>query len=363
MGWNEFWEWTFSDSDESFYEHLEKEYGEDAPVLHAILDTAVDTAVGAIPGIGQVYTVTNAKTPAIKEVKDVIWEDRHEILAVGSAVPVVGTAVSAIDATLHAAESVENNVEFFIEGATGEDEPIYDDQGNIIGYKDKWMTDKMNRKRKHAQSHGVSATLGAVMTMTGANYAKGGKAVVAASKKGGGFVEKLFLKNLDNASDAVATNATKRSVADAAFHNSANTVKSANANARAAASREAEERALSEAAAKQGAEQQAKDHAMYAGLERLAKEKAEKEAQAATQQAMKAAAERESARVAEEAARKKWEQGIRAIDALHASNNIRTFLSTSVSIGLATVSEYNKNIERMGVSDNYKAPTIPYVND
>lgn len=374
MGWNEFWDWTFSDSDDSFYEHLEKEYGEDAPILHAILDTAVDTAIGAVPIVGQVYSVANAKDPTIKEVKDVIWEDRHEILAVGSAVPVVGTVVSAVDATLHAAESVENNVEFFIEGATGEDEPIYDENGNIIGYKDKWMTDKMQRKAKYAESHGANAALGAVMTMSGANYAKGGKAVVTASKKGGGFVEKLFTKRIDKASDAVATNAAKRSAADAAFHESANTVRSANTAAREAASREAKARATSadyivsgmKETTKAGKEAAASDAKLYseiAGLERLSKEAAEREATAASQQAVKAAAERETARVAEEAARKEWEQGIRAIDALRASNNLRTFLTTSVTIGLATVSEYNKNIERFGVSDDYKAPAIPYIND
>ncbi len=374
MGWNEFWGWALSDDDESYWEHLERDYGKDAPVIHAILDTAVDTVVGAVPVVGQVYSVENAKNPTIKEVKDVIWEDRHEIMAIGGAVPVIGTAVSAADAVLHAAESVENNVEFFVEGAVSEDEPIYDENGNIIGYKDKWMTDKMNEKRKYAQSHGVSATLGAVMTMTGANYAKGGKAVVAASKKGGGFVEKLFLKNIDNASEAVATNAAKRSAADAAFHNSANTVKSANAKARQAAAREAEERATSAdflvsgfkettEAGKKAAADNANLHAVLAGIARGSKEEAEREAQVAAQQAMKAAAERETARVAEEAARKKWEQGIRAIDALQASRNLKSFLTTSVSIGLASYSEYNKNIERFDLSDSHKLPSIPYISD
>ena len=45
MGWNEFWGWALSDDDESYWEHLERDYGKDAPVIHAIMDTAVDTVV------------------------------------------------------------------------------------------------------------------------------------------------------------------------------------------------------------------------------------------------------------------------------------------------------------------------------
>lgn len=351
MGWNEFWDWKFSDSDESFYEHLEKEYGEDAPILHAILDTAVDSAVGAIPVAGQIYTIANARNPEIKEAKDAIWEERHEILAVGSAVPVVGTAVSAIDATLHAAESVENNVEFFIEGATGEDEPIYDENGNVIGWKDKWETDKMKRKANYATTHGVNATVGAVLTVTGANYFKGGKAAVTAAQKGGGnLIERLFVKNVDNAVDSVAENATKRAAADATFHESANAARTASAQARQAAVKEGEEAALAwEAnnaakkattnAAIEAAEQQAKNHTVYAGLERSIKEQAERDAQAAMERAAKAAAERDAAKLAEDAARQQWERGMRAIDFLQSSNNIRSFLATSVTIGMAVVSD------------------------
>ena len=55
--------------------------------------------------------------------------------------------------------------------------------------------------------------------------------------------------------------------------------------------------------------------------------------------------------------------GLNAINFLESSNNIRSFLTTSVSVGLAEVSIYNKNIDRQGVSDKYKAPTIPYVNE
>ena len=446
MGWNEFWDWKFSDSDESFYEHLEKEYGEDAPVLHAILDTAVDTVVGAIPVAGQVYTVANARNPEIKEAKDAIWEDRHEILAVGSAVPIVGTAVSAIDATLHAAESVENNVEFFIEGATGEDEPIYDENGNLIGWKDKWMTDKMQRKKKNAVSHGANATLGAVMTMTGANYAKGGKAAVTAAQKSGGYLEKIFTKQVSNATKKATEEEAKRAAAqtareaaekkgtkgaidkvtaDAAYEarakagseaktavetsESAAEAAKKKAVADEAAKKAAEKRAAADEAAKKAAEDptkrslrkdasrkaqdasNAEGHA--AALEKKATEAqnavdkaaadAERSAIQNADQAAKEAgeaaarkAEKTAAREAEEAAAKEAAaasakaaaeqtaaRGIRVIDALRASNNIRTFLATSVTIGLATVSEYNKNIDRKGLSDDYKAPAIPYIND
>ncbi len=352
MGWSEFFDWVI-DSDDSYYEHLKKDYGEDAPVIHAIFDTAVETiSVTSAPGI--ISSIVHSKAPTSKEARDAIWEDRHEILAIGSAAPGVGTVISAIDATLHAAESVENNVEFFIEGATGEDEPIYDENGNVIGWKDKWETDKMKRKANYAESHGVNATIGAALTLTGGNYFKGGKAAVTAARKGGGnIVERFLVKNTDEAAEAITSNASKRATADATFRESASTVRTANNQARQAATREATETALSKeaskaaegasGAAKEAAEQQAKDHALYAGLERSIKEEAEREAQAATQQAIKAAAERETARVAEEAAIKKHQLGMRAIDFLQSSNNIRSFLATSVTIGMATVSDTPQN--------------------
>ena len=371
MGWSELIDWVF-DSDDSYYEHLKKDYGEDAPVIHAILDTAVDT-ISVASGPGLISSIVGSKMPTSKEARDAIWEDRHEILAVGSAAPGIGTVVSAIDATLHAAESVENNIEFFVEGTTGEDEPIYDENGNVIGWQDKWMTEEMQRKAYYAESHGVNATVGAVLTMTGANYFKGGKAAVQTARKSGNFIEKLFLKNMDNAGEAVVSNASKREAAEAAYKKSVNTMKAANTEAKQAAVNEAKENALAFEArqqvkaattktAKDQAKQQVADHALYAGVERSKKEVAEQTAQAAKQQAIKAATEKEIARRAQEAALKKYARGVRAIDALSTSNNIRSFLTTSVSVGLAEVSIYNKNIDRMGVSDKYKAPAIPYVN-
>ena len=151
-------------------------------------------------------------------------------------------------------------------------------------------------------------------------------------------------------------------------------MKAANTEAKQAAVNEAKENVLAFEArqqvkaattktAKDQAKQQVEDHALYAGVERSKKEVAEQTAQAAKQQAFKAATEKEMARRAQEAALKKYGRGVRAIDALSASNNIRSFLTTSVSVGLAEVSIYNKNIDRQGVSDKYKAPTIPYVNE
>lgn len=372
MGWSELIDWVF-DSDDSYYEHLKKDYGEDAPVVHAIFDTALDT-ISVTTGSGLISSIVGSKAPTSKEARDAIWEDRHEILAVGGAAPVIGTAISAIDSCLHAVEGFENNVEFFVEGATGEDEAIYDENGNVIGWKDKWMTEEMQRKAYYAESHGVNATVGAVLTMTGANYFKGGKAAVQTARKSGNFIEKLFLKNIDDAGEAVVSNASKREAAEAAYKESVNTMKAANTEAKQAAVNEAKENVLAFEArqqvkaattktAKDQAKQQVEDHALYAGVERSKKEVAEQTAQAAKQQAFKAATEKEMARRAQEAALKKYGRGVRAIDALSASNNIRSFLTTSVSVGLAEVSIYNKNIDRQGVSDKYKAPTIPYVNE
>lgn len=394
MGWNEFWDWALSDSDESYYEHLKKDYGEDAPIIHAILDTAADTVVGAIPGVGVAYTIANTQTPAIKETKDVLWEDRHEILGVGSAVPIVGTAVSAIDATLHAAESVENDVEFFVEGATGEDEPIYDENGNIIGWRDKWMTEEMQRKKNYAVSHGVNATVGAVLTLTGGNYFKGGKAAVEAAKKGGGnVVERFLVKNADEAAKAAEDTArmTKNIAAEGAEQVSKAEIVAAEKKAAAEAAertaqqatenatiKRAEAKAAAEAAAEEGAKKSAKrnaskkaqqasnaeGHAAAKQANADAAKTASAEADATLKQVTdNAAARNQAANYKNNKAQRRYQMGLNAINFLESSNNIRSFLTTSVSVGLAEVSIYNKNIDRMGVSDKYKAPTIPYVNE
>lgn len=425
MGWNEFWDYFWSDTDESYYEHLENTYGKDAPVIHAILDTAVDTAIGSVPVVGQIYSVQNAKNPTIKEVKDVIWEDRHEILAVGSAVPAVGTVVSAVDATLHAAESVENNVEFFIEGAVADDEPIYDEQGNVVGYTNKWETDHMKEKGKHASSHGANATLGAVLTVTGGNYFKGGKAVVQSSKNGGNLIERFFIKNADDAAKAAedakrlsgevaargerevgaaATNAAeKRGVADAADRTAKDAAETAAQKRAAAQNAEGTAQRAAENAAQRRAEADAAAAAAQGQTKGAMKKKASQAAQnannaeghaAATQARAEAkaaeagAAEGVSAKAAENAAARKAEadaadaavdaakekalqnnqaatyilneakrreqMGIKAIDFLQNSNNLRSFLTTTVSIGMATVSEHDKNVERFGLPDSDK---------
>ena len=368
MGWNEFWGWALSDDDESYWEHLERDYGKDAPVIHAIMDTAVDTVVN-FGGIS--YALNDGKPAISKETRDDVWEERHEILSVASCVPAIGTVAGAVDATLHAAESVENNVEFFVEGAVSEDEPIYDENGNIIGWKDKWMTDKMNEKRKYAQEHGVNATVNAVLTMTGANYFKGGKAAVQASKKGGNIIEKIFIKNVDEAEKAVAnvervtvegaenvakagTKAKRIDVADKAYK-----AEKAAEDAKYA-SKEAEYYKKEAETWKQYASQTPKNET----YQKLATEYAEKaegavkkadEAKKASQAAQEAAVAAEKAnpitnkaaeRARQEAlqnlnnakeaasiAQKKGERGMKAIDFLQKSNNIRSFLVTAYTLG------------------------------
>ncbi len=425
MGWGEMWDYVLSDTDESYYEHLQNTYGKDAPIIHAILDTAVDTAVGTIPVVGQIYTVKYAKDPTVKEIKDVMWEDRHEILAVGSAIPAVGTVVSAVDATLHAAESVENNVEFFVEGALADDEPVYDTQGNIVGYTNKWETDYMKEKGEYASSHGANATLGAVLTLTGGNYFKGGKAAVQASKNGGNLVERFFIKNADDAGKAlddatqlvgevsargekevgaaVVNAAEKRGVADAAERTAADAAETATQkrvaanNAQDAAKRAAEnatkqrEKANAAATAAQGqtkgtmkrkasqTAQSAKNAEGHAAAMQLRADAKVAEASAAEGVSAKAAenaaarkAEADAAdaarKVAEEkalqnnqaanyilnGAKRREQMGVQAITLLENSNNLRSFLTTSFSIGMATVSEYDKNVERFGLPDSKK---------
>ncbi|MBQ6309287.1 MAG: hypothetical protein IJK82_05720, partial [Prevotella sp.] len=140
----------------------------------------------------------------------------------------------------------------------------------------------------------------------------------------------------------------------------------------------AEAKAAAEAAAEEGAKKSAKKKAS-----KTAQQASNAEGHAAAQQAKADAAKAASAeadaslkQVTENAvarnqaanyinneAQRRYQMGIKAINFLESSNNIRSFLTTSVSVGLAEVSIYNKNIDRQGVSDKYKLPTIPYVNE
>lgn len=330
MGWNEFWGWALSDDDESYWEHLERDYGKDAPVIHAIMDTAVDTVVN----FGGVSYALNDGKPAIsKETRDDVWEERHEILSVASCVPAIGTVAGAVDATLHAAESVENNVEFFVEGAVSEDEPIYDENGNIIGWKDKWMTDKMNEKRKYAQEHGVNATVNAVLTMTGANYFKGGKAAVQASKKGGNIIEKLFIKNVDEAADEAVKQSAKKTAAETAKKTATQEYKTANAEVRRYVTEEASERKMKEAAIAAKNETEMATHALNEGIMHSGRNLAETTAEAARKRAVAAAGEEAAAETARHQALQSWSRGIKAINFLQSSNDIRSFLVTAYTLG------------------------------
>lgn len=330
MGWNEFWGWALSDDDESYWEHLERDYGKDAPVIHAIMDTAVDTVVN-FGGIS--YALNDGKPAISKETRDDVWEERHEILSVASCVPAIGTVAGAVDATLHAAESVENNVEFFVEGAVSEDEPIYDENGNIIGWKDKWMTDKMNEKRKYAQEHGVNATVNAVLTMTGANYFKGGKAAVQASKKGGNIIEKLFIKNVDEAADEAVKQSAKKTAAETAKKTATQEYKTASAEVRRYVTEEASERKMKEAAIAAKNETEMATHALNEGIMHSGRNLAETTAEAARKRAVAAAGEEAAAETARHQALQSWSRGIKAINFLQSSNDIRSFLVTAYTLG------------------------------
>lgn len=330
MGWNEFWGWALSDDDESYWEHLERDYGKDAPVIHAIMDTAVDTVVN-FGGIS--YALNDGKPAISKETRDDVWEERHEILSVASCVPAIGTVAGAVDATLHAAESVENNVEFFVEGAVSEDEPIYDENGNIIGWKDKWMTDKMNEKRKYAQEHGVNATVNAVLTMTGANYFKGGKAAVQASKKGGNIIEKLFIKNVDEAADEAVKQSAKKTAAEIAKKTATQEYKTASAEVRRYVTEESSERKMKEAARAAKNETEMATHALNEGIMHSGRNLAETTAEAARKRAVAAAGEEAAAETARHQALQSWSRGIKAINFLQSSNDIRSFLVTAYTLG------------------------------
>ncbi len=330
MGWNEFWGWALSDDDESYWEHLERDYGKDAPVIHAIMDTAVDTVVN-FGGIS--YALNDGKPAISKETRDDVWEERHEILSVASCVPAIGTVAGAVDATLHAAESVENNVEFFVEGAVSEDEPIYDENGNIIGWKDKWMTDKMNEKRKYAQEHGVNATVNAVLTMTGANYFKGGKAAVQASKKGGNIIEKLFIKNVDEAADEAVKQSAKKTAAETAKKTATQEYKTASAEVRRYVTEESSERKMKEAARAAKNETEMATHALNEGIMHSGRNLAETTAEAARKRAVAAAGEEAAAETARHQALQSWSRGIKAINFLQSSNDIRSFLVTAYTLG------------------------------
>ena len=330
MGWNEFWGWALSDGDESYWEHLERDYGKDAPVIHAIMDTAVDTVVN-FGGIS--YALNDGKPAISKETRDDVWEERHEILSVASCVPAIGTVAGAVDATLHAAESVENNVEFFVEGAVSEDEPIYDENGNIIGWKDKWMTDKMNEKRKYAQEHGVNATVNAVLTMTGANYFKGGKAAVQASKKGGNIIEKLFIKNVDEAADEAVKQSAKKTAAETAKKTATQEYKTASAEVRRYVTEESSERKMKEAARAAKNETEMATHALNEGIMHSGRNLAETTAEAARKRAVAAAGEEAAAETARHQALQSWSRGIKAINFLQSSNDIRSFLVTAYTLG------------------------------
>lgn len=330
MGWNEFWGWALSDDDESYWEHLERDYGKDAPVIHAIMDTAVDTVVN-FGGIS--YALNDGKPAISKETRDDVWEERHEILSVASCVPAIGTVAGAVDATLHAAESVENNVEFFVEGAVSEDEPIYDENGTIIGWKDKWMTDKMNEKRKYAQEHGVNATVNAVLTMTGANYFKGGKAAVQASKKGGNIIEKLFIKNVDEAADEAVKQSAKKTAAETAKKTATQEYKTASAEVRRYVTEEASERKMKEAAIAAKNETEMATHALNEGIMHSGRNLAETTAEAARKRAVAAAGEEAAAETARHQALQSWSRGIKAINFLQSSNDIRSFLVTAYTLG------------------------------
>lgn len=330
MGWNEFWGWALSDDDESYWEHLERDYGKDAPVIHAIMDTAVDTVVN-FGGIS--YALNDGKPAISKETRDDVWEERHEILSVASCVPAIGTVAGAVDATLHAVESVENNVEFFVEGAVSEDEPIYDENGTIIGWKDKWMTDKMNEKRKYAQEHGVNATVNAVLTMTGANYFKGGKAAVQASKKGGNIIEKLFIKNVDEAADEAVKQSAKKTAAETAKKTATQEYKTASAEVRRYVTEEASERKMKEAAIAAKNETEMATHALNEGIMHSGRNLAETTAEAARKRAVAAAGEEAAAETARHQALQSWSRGIKAINFLQSSNDIRSFLVTAYTLG------------------------------
>jgi hypothetical protein len=168
---------------------------------------------------------------------------------------------------------------------------------------------------------------------TGANNFKGGKAAVQASKKGGNIIEKLFIKNVDEAADEAVKQSAKKTAAETAKKTATQEYKTASAEVRRYVTEESSERKMKEAARAAKNETEMATHALNEGIMHSGRNLAETTAEAARKRAVAAAGEEAAAETARHQALQSWSRGIKAINFLQSSNDIRSFLVTAYTLG------------------------------